>query len=159
MLLGAGEKGQCPQSRPGQSGLSNTHIHMHTCPHVHLLPIPAHHCLPKRWLTGCACTHTHPSFLLILLDTPHKHTHHTPSNIHYTDNLLTKTRKPQVLAHLRHSIYKHTLSHPLHAWYLSYLDHNHLDGNMVWQSDWGPEILGQSNQQVQDGYQALGMNS
>lgn len=42
---------------------------------------------------------------------------------------------------------------------LSYLDHDHLDGDMIWESDWCPEILGQSNQQMQDGYQALGMDS
>lgn len=41
----------------------------------------------------------------------------------------------------------------------TYLDHNHLDGNMVWESDWCPEILRQSDQQVEDGNQALGMYS
>lgn len=40
----------------------------------------------------------------------------------------------------------------------THLDHNHLDGDVVGQSDWCSEVLWQRHQQVQDGDYALGVD-
>lgn len=115
-----GEQWQCLQNRHGQLGsVSNTHAHVYictlalTCTDICLSPIPVHHLFNQKndslWLAGhmCVCTHAHThvdtSFLLIQLRTCHKH---TPSNIRYTDTLLTETCKPQ--AHAPHKAVPYT---------------------------------------------------
>lgn len=49
--------------------------------------------------------------------------------------------------------------HPGHGpWRSTYLDNHHLNRDVVRQSDWGSEVLGQRHQQVEDGNNTLSMD-